>query len=725
MAQSTAPPRAVTLRNFSRRPRVPNVPPAQRLHGIDAAWIAGFAAISVLMTFLAGGAFVFGEPQTYLSAVTVAVIYLLGFRVRDRSTAVIAAALLAGSPLFAATQIQSVGDCLFVLLTISALAASAAAPYTATAELLSVIIAAAATIIRPEGFLLGAVLVGFAIADKRPGGIVGLLIYLVVTFAGIAGLALYTHHRVPTATFSLNVAPFLSLIDTQTVILSCFVIALLGDLADSARRGRWNTVIVWAVLFLCVESLFRFSGFSFASGPFRPILFLLAAGGIARLLPVLAGDFPNPTLRYGVATLFVGLLVAARVFAEWPQAKRLLAINAGTASLDRRVGERLNSTAPAASHIGSTAVAPSASRQPAKSTSAAKLPSHPPAKALPSKPVKLAKLSPPDVRLTAPFKSMSGNITVPPGTVHHYVIVPPGAFTLKPAAPHAAARPKISLPAKPTTPVLARTAKPVSKVANLPVVPGVPASIVAQAKADGVPTYWMRRGHLVPRTLWAIQWDIAHKPKPVAKPAVAVRKTPAIPLKPVAKVAPKAAARVAAKPVIKVAAPKPAIKAARPQVAQIKPPKPVVKLATKPALKITPKAVTTHKPAAPANSLAARAAAAGVPMYHTVNGRLVPRNMWAIQWDIAHKPAHPAVSTPRPKPSIRSIPPHIVTKAAIAARPVSKPHPRMAAIRQKPRAIPAHTIRPVAHRPVRRAPLRKRHRSIWAIRWQQANSKHR
>jgi len=87
MAQSTAPPKAVTLRNFSRRPRVPSVPPQQRMHVIDGVWMGCFAVLSLIVAFATGGASVLTFPQPYLAALTVVFLYVLGFRVRDRATA--------------------------------------------------------------------------------------------------------------------------------------------------------------------------------------------------------------------------------------------------------------------------------------------------------------------------------------------------------------------------------------------------------------------------------------------------------------------------------------------------------------------------------------------------------------------------------------------------------------------------------------------------------------
>lgn len=532
MAQSTAPPKAVTLRNFSRRPRVPSVPPQQRLLPLDGMWMASFAVVNLILSYVTGGPSVFTQPQTYLAALTVVFLYVLGFRVRDRATAVIASALLASSPVFTATQIESVRSALFVLFTVLALAAYATAQYSTAAEMLAVFVAAAATIMRPEGFLLGAVLLGFAITDKRPGGIVGLAIYLIATFAGMAAMLVLTHRYFPAATVSLNAAPLLSLIDKQTVILSCFIIALLGDLAEPPRRKRLKAVIVWAALFVCAESLVHFTGFSFEAGPFRPILFLLAAAGIARILPVIAGDFPNPRLRYGIATLFVGILVADRVNAEWPVARKIVAEATATREAARR---------------------------------AAAIP------AVVKKPIRIAMASPASGRpaakpSTKPAKHLDA---VPPGVIHHYAWVPAGALK-SPISTVATASPVVM-------PALKPAVKP-----KLPFVPGVPPSLVAAAVAAGVPTYATRWGHTYPRTVWAITWDIDHHlGHPPTKPVIAKAKPKPKALAVLPK--PKPALKPLPKPVVVAMAP-PKIAPAKPkQVITARKPKPLARPAAKPA----------------------------------------------------------------------------------------------------------------------------------------------
>ena len=655
------------------------------MHAIDGVWMACFALLSLIVAFATGGGSVFAVPQTYLAALTVVFLYVLGFRVRDRSTAVVAAALLSTSPLFVATQIDSVRSSLFVLFTILALAAYATAPYAAAAELMAMIMAAGATIMRPEGLLLGAVLVAFAITDKRPGGIVGLAIYLVLTFTGMGAMLVSTHQHFPMPVMSLNAAPLLSLIDRPTVILSCFVIALLGDLAEPPRRKRLKPVLLWAALFLIFESLCQFTGFSFEAGPFRPILFLLAAGGIARILPAVAGELPTPTLRYCVAVLFVGVLIAARVGAEWLPAKLIVARTMARTAERARSKAAAHATPHTPSHVVTIATAP----PPKPSTIVKSMPAH----AAPPKPIVVAALPPPSTTIvltpTKPAAPVNNIGAVP----HHYVVVPPGA--LKPGA----------------------------------AVPGVSAALVAAAAAAGVPTYATHAGKMIPRTAWAIKWDVDHRPK--AKPAAHIVATKPAPKPVVAAVRPPAPKPAVVKPVVKpivhVAAAKPAPKPVV-HVAVAKPaPKPVVKPAP-----IKHAAAPPVRPAAPANSLEAEAAAAGVPTFHIVHGRKVMRNEWAVKWDIAHKPKA-APHKPAPAPVAHKPIVHLAPVAHAAPHPVApKPHPAVKAAvhRAAPtahaprlvrRAAPVHKkwAKPHARRwaPVHKVKRAVHHRSIWAVRW--------
>jgi hypothetical protein len=316
----------------------------------------------------------------------------------------------------------------------------------------------------------------------------------------------------------------------------------------------------------------------------------------------------------------------------------------------------------------------------------------------------VAKLLPPvkpAVPVTPPSKpgAPASKVVIPPGIAHHYVYVPAGA--LKPATSKGT----------PTPHQAVAVGKPAAKP-QPSVIGGLPANLVAAAAAAGVETYYVHNGQKLPRSPWAIKWDIDHKPK-LAKPAVAAHPVP----KPVVKTA----VKPAPKPVVAKAAPRPA-------------PKPVAKAAAKPAPKPAIKAAA--KPAvkkkAPVNSLEAQAAAAGVPTYHIVGGRRVPRTMWAIKWDIAHHLGHPvpkhAAPQKRPVAKHPVAPPHRPAPAHATA-PVRHAAPRTAPVKrisQPVKARPASIRRPVARRPVarrviRRAPVRKRHRSIWAIRWHQTH----
>ena len=97
-----------------------------------------------------------------------------------------------------------------------------------------------------------------------------------------------------------------------------------------------------------------------------------------------------------------------------------------------------------------------------------------------------------------------------------------------------------------------------------PIVHSAPAnSLEAQAAAAGVPMYHIVRGRKVMRNEWAVRWDIAHKPKsvatakPAAKPVAIAR--PAVAMHPstphpVVHVAPKP--KPVAKPHVAIAKPK-------------------------------------------------------------------------------------------------------------------------------------------------------------------------
>jgi hypothetical protein len=688
--------------------------------------MALMAAISVGVGYLTAGPAVLTEMGTYVAAVTVVSQYFLGFRVRDRTTAFVASALLASSPLFSGAAAGDIRDGLFVLFTIAALAA-----FAGGFELVAVVIASGATVMRPEGILLGAVLLGFTLTERRPGGVVGSIVYLLCTFLGLAALVFIGRQPIPIPTVSLRLAPLASVFDVQTGIVALFIWAMLDDLGDAARRARWKPVIVWSVLFLCVESLFHFSGFSFESGPFRPVLLLLAAGGISRLLPVIAGNFANPITRYAVAVLFVGTLIFARVRAEWPLIHARTAVVATSKATDRAT-HKLHGVAAGLTQVG-------------------------------------------------------GAAHVPAGIPHHIVVVPSSAvrqavethaahvklLAASALAASAAKRRVKSASAShlPTNSVSAvcrqggattvASAGASAKPGALPTVPGLPEPLVARAVAAGVPLYTTRWGHSVARTIWAINWDLKHRPvrvvaktathpTPPVKAAATVHAVPAVnashsglppPLKQVALTHPAPAAPAHAlvvKPTPKPTVPTHAVVVAKAVAAHPAPAHAAV--AAKPIAK-HPVAVRV----AAVSSLDAQAAAAGVPTYVMRHGRMVRRRDWAIRWDIAHKPHR--VGLPKtPVEARKDLPVHSspLTAPRGPAPPTAKPavlvhrsvRPAVPVKRVAGRPVPAKriTAKPVAVRPVVLSALdtqaasagvatyvvrhgRRVRRTDWAIRW--------
>ena len=90
-----------------------------------------------------------------------------------------------------------------------------------------------------------------------------------------------------------------------SLLLLWLLVPFCGEFGETARRARWLPVVLWTLLALAVASGTSLTTAEGMRLPLMPLLCLLAGGGLSRLLPTLAGEFPRPAARYTLAALAV------------------------------------------------------------------------------------------------------------------------------------------------------------------------------------------------------------------------------------------------------------------------------------------------------------------------------------------------------------------------------------------------------------------------------------
>ena len=293
-----------------------------RFAPLDAVWIAALAALSLAHSVFRGE---FGGRHaagSALAAGVVALLYLLGWRARDRAAGVGAALLAATSAAFleaAAYSPQSAG---LALLTLAALFA-----FVAGSSLAALAFAAAASLTRPDGLLLGLTLLALAVTQQRRRALYGLPIVLLPLLAvWIGGPALgYRLPALPVPAFSP--APLRWLVSPASLLLLWLLVPLCAEMSEPMRRARWLPLLLWTVPALAAAVFLPLTTPTGMTLPLMPLLFALAGGGLSRLLPTLAGESPRPMLRYTLATLAVLGLIGLHMRLE----ARATAVNTSAA----------------------------------------------------------------------------------------------------------------------------------------------------------------------------------------------------------------------------------------------------------------------------------------------------------------------------------------------------------------------------------------------------------
>lgn len=413
MAQTLppSPDSSAPLPRYERKRASAAKAPRPRFQAADAALTALFVAVCAALSAHGRAAL---PLALFLSALTAGVTFLLGWRCGGRLCGVVAGSLTALS--FSFVQASSApAPALLGLLTVAALLA-----FACDAALAACILAGFAAAVRPDGALLGLLLIVLIAArtHRLPTLSVGALIAAALVGGSVRIFIL--HMPVPTATLygdGANVAWLLRPAQALTIWL---LIPLCAELTDTARRVRWLPTALWGLLSLGSAVGIHFAGMYDTGSALMPIVFVLAAGGLARLMPLLAGEIP--AARYALATLAIAGLLLLRSYWEW--------------------------------------------RSPAAAV-------HPPVAVL------APAINPP-----VPLPQ-----AVPRPVPVHPVVLPRPVKAVRPLSP--------ALPGAVRSALAGR------------------ALVKQPAPKPAVPLYSLRNGHLVHRTKWAIQWDLAH---PKAKP---------------------------------------------------------------------------------------------------------------------------------------------------------------------------------------------------------------
>lgn len=309
----SVPPAADAPRPLPRRSSAalrPLRPP--RLVPLDGLWIALLTLLTLTSAVLFSRPVSLGWLGAASAAATAALLYLLGWRARDRAAGVIAAVLLAASPRFLALAVAVPHAAVFALITVAALLA-----FVAGSSLAALTLAGLACAARPDAVLLGVVLLALALSQRRRRAWLGAGAFILLAALGLAAQYGFAHHAAPHLTVAAR--PWLPLwaVTSGMAFVTWLLLPFCAELGEAPRRARWLPVVLWVLTYGIVESVVRVSGKSGMLFGLTPFWFALAGGGLSRLLPALTGEFPRPWVRYGLATLALLSLVAMRLHAEW------------------------------------------------------------------------------------------------------------------------------------------------------------------------------------------------------------------------------------------------------------------------------------------------------------------------------------------------------------------------------------------------------------------------
>jgi hypothetical protein len=317
MAQTTSSTTNKSPRPLPRRERPSQMRATRpRLQPLDGLWIILLAGLAAALF----GVTAHGQVSMPVllscgaASLTVALVYLLGWRVRDRTTGVVAGLLLATSLSFLQGAVEAPKSVLLALLTAGAMLA-----FASDFSLAALTLAGLATVVQPDAALLGVVLLVFSFAQHRRRAGVGAVLYFLIALGGSALLLVLGQNSSHAIHRGIN--PWLrgAVLSSGSVFLLWFLLPFLGEWRDRVRRSRWLPIVSWLILYSLTATVVHIGNAQEIALPFLPLFFVIVAGGFSRLLPILAGEFVSLPMRYGVATAGALVLIAMRASQEWQQ----------------------------------------------------------------------------------------------------------------------------------------------------------------------------------------------------------------------------------------------------------------------------------------------------------------------------------------------------------------------------------------------------------------------
>ena len=333
MSQTAPPTGPDAPRPLPRRPAPrPPTPRANRprFAAFDAAWLVALAALSLTLSFRMHGLSGGQAAGSLAAAGTVAALYLLGWRARDQATGVSAGLLAATSVPFLSSAGHAPQDAAYMLVTVAALFA-----FVAGSSLAALALAAAATLVRPDGLLLGLLLMALSLAQQRKRAVYGVAVFLVPLIAVWSGRIASGHGPPPLPGFSPHAGLLLWLWTPASALLLWLLLPFCAEMSEGLRRARWLPVLLWAGVSVGAVALLSDITPAGRLLPLMPLLFALAGGGLSRLLPTLAGEFPNPVGRYALAVLAVAGLVGLHIRLESGSSPALVSTSAASGHRSR------------------------------------------------------------------------------------------------------------------------------------------------------------------------------------------------------------------------------------------------------------------------------------------------------------------------------------------------------------------------------------------------------
>ncbi len=291
-----------------------------RFQALDTVWMVLLCLVSLVGSAWLGelaGRRLWGSLA---AAGTVAALYALGWRARDRAAGVSAGLLAAASVQFLYSAAYSPQSALFALLTTAALFA-----FVAGSSLAALALAVGAAIVRSDGVLLGLLLLALSAAQQRKRVGYGAIVFFVPVIAYLAGRLALGYGLPPLPVFGLHGGVWRWLWTPASGLLVWLGLPFCGEWSEPQRRARWLPVVLWLGISLLSASALSATTPLGMLLPVLPLVFAVAGGGLSRLLPTLAGESPRPALRYLLATAAVLVLVGLHLRLEEINFSRLAA----------------------------------------------------------------------------------------------------------------------------------------------------------------------------------------------------------------------------------------------------------------------------------------------------------------------------------------------------------------------------------------------------------------